>query len=538
MLKFGSLCPLLVAFLLSVSVVTVHGEGLYPGDGVEGIGTKIGSITSKRDGSSINIYLDGFFRARSLNYYFTDSDTFDQTSFGNYRAHIELEMEFNTHVSLFTGFDALDQFVGGRNDALGQILSQTPTDLALEVPYLYGGYQEDSTVALTTLYGRLWTDFGTFKIGRMPLNWGLGLFFNDGKDPDSEFTTRQDRIFYQHRVANWEAGTWEFPLHVAASFGMIGEGNTLSVDDDVHEYLAQVYLESDVFTNGFMFLYRTSRDLRGTTGGNNAIRLDNQDLFMINWQNKLYLGPFGIEWEAMYTTGTLDFAGPSREIPEVSTFGFNFAGRLTTELKNYSNFIEYGYSAGGDRNAIRFSQVGNVNSLGSLIGSTWNYYPFNPNYHVDLLMFRELLSAVTAATVLPFDDTRGSVANAQYVRFGSDYRVGKMMNFFDFNVKSNVIWARLNHPDIYETFGVGNIDKDLGIEFDIEFWLTKKFMRDNAYLGTLKIGLLGGYLIGGDFFEDLVLFNGDVTGTGPNPGLDFFDTNDVWTVQGQFVYKF
>src|SRR5690606_25909991 len=109
---------------------------------------------------------------------------------------------------------------------------------------------------------------------------------------------------------------------------------------------------------------------------------------------------------------------------------------------------EFGYSSGGDDNALRISQVGGVNERGSLVGTSYNSFPMNPNYHVDLILFRELLASVTAATASPFDDTWGSVSNATYYKVFTSYECSA-----NITTKLNVLYARLNDTSIYETFG-------------------------------------------------------------------------------------
>ncbi len=55
-----------------------------------------------------------------------------------------------------------------------------------------------SNLTLWRAWGQVHTKIGTFKFGRQPLHWGLGLWQNDGLAASADYGDSTDRISWEH----------------------------------------------------------------------------------------------------------------------------------------------------------------------------------------------------------------------------------------------------------------------------------------------------------------------------------------------------
>lgn len=71
------------------------------------------------------------------------------------------------------------------------------------------------------------SDWGLFKIGRQPKDWGLGILFNTGSTPNAVNDTIVDRVGFEGMVGN---------LHLELGFEKGQEGKLANESDDVESY--------------------------------------------------------------------------------------------------------------------------------------------------------------------------------------------------------------------------------------------------------------------------------------------------------------
>lgn len=80
------------------------------------------------------------------------------------------------------------------------------------------------------------SDWGLFKIGRQPKDWGLGVWFNTGSIPGRVNDTIVDRVGFEGMVGN---------LHLQFGFEKAQEGKMASDSDDVESYEVSVEYIND-----------------------------------------------------------------------------------------------------------------------------------------------------------------------------------------------------------------------------------------------------------------------------------------------------
>ena len=130
-----------------------------------------------------------------------------------FRVPVGLTLEANPSdkFSIYLGLDyAYNNYPVLSNDLLGQS-SQSSGSLSLNqnnggfyspLPFsnMVGGNQpfgqKTDTPTLTTAYFTYQTDLGLFKAGRMPRNWGLGIWYNDQWSPTGGTISTSDAIAF------------------------------------------------------------------------------------------------------------------------------------------------------------------------------------------------------------------------------------------------------------------------------------------------------------------------------------------------------
>ena len=69
------------------------------------------------------------------------------------------------------------------------------------------------SVEVKRAYGEYVSPIGTFRFGRQPDNWGLGMVYNAGDDIDSDYASTIDRIMFKTGIKSIDlyfAGMWDF----------------------------------------------------------------------------------------------------------------------------------------------------------------------------------------------------------------------------------------------------------------------------------------------------------------------------------------
>jgi hypothetical protein len=204
---------------------------------------------------AVDVSFDGYFRTRANFYNNLDLDS--KKSPAN-RAYTDFRFRLNPNffvsdkIRIRTSLDFLDGVLGDNpyrvqpynNPALSNNLFIDPSSLEGTLGYpiaasegsVYGGvYAADGEVRSSSLQAiqirRAWAEFdlpyGTLKVGRMPNNFGMGIFSNAGDDVWQEIGSSRDRIVFDTAFGNY---------YVRPGAGWLVEGKLDNAADDFYEY--------------------------------------------------------------------------------------------------------------------------------------------------------------------------------------------------------------------------------------------------------------------------------------------------------------
>jgi uncharacterized protein (TIGR04551 family) len=372
---------------------------------------------------------------------------------------LRLEPTFNVtdQVRVRSQIDVLDNTImgstpdslAGLNRPYGDFIPQAP------VPFLYtsqdppelgqNGYT--SSIRAKRAWAEVDTEFGSLRFGRMPWHFGRGMSFNDGSCQDCNGGTTVDRVALLSQIYGHQ-------LMLALDYGSqgltsnqlaIGRYNSngypldLGQKDDVFQYVFAVTNidtpialrervdRGDVVLNyGLQLVYR-SQDVTynetcdQTTGmacvgsPTNGIAPATREqtptpftvnafMFQPNLWLKLHYRALVVEFEGTAVLGKMDHGGillAKGEENSAATFR-QFGAVLASHLHLYREALFVGFEMGG-------ASGDQAENPGQYLNYRWRYvrqpsndhslrdFKFSPEYHVDSILFRNLLGTVTNA---------------------------------------------------------------------------------------------------------------------------------------------
>jgi hypothetical protein len=370
--------------------------------------------------------------------------------------------------------------------------------------------QEVPQFQLTRVWGDVLLPFGRLRFGRMPVRFGMGLVFNDGLGLDDDYGDTFDRFMFSTKIG---------PVVPAVGYDRMAEGDITSGWTDVHQVFANVGYTGDPVSAAANFAMR----LQDSTDAR---------VFILNgWLKALYKG-FSVEAEAAIFQGsTVQVDGDAVDALEdagyptgqgggkVAINAYLAALRAGFATDTWTVGLEGGFSSPAEGNpdhefsltaAERIARerehldadpdnpdrrqdfLDTVLANQAAFGKHMATFPFDPDYHVDLLLWRSILG--------------GSVVNGAYAK-----------GFFTANpfdwlgVRLDIITSWINSPGPARKGG--DASTDLGWEFDpsVTFSVAKHFHLDVQF----------GYLMLGDYFRDV-----------------YKDAASPYTVQANFTIDF
>jgi uncharacterized protein (TIGR04551 family) len=408
-----------------------------------------------------------------------------------------------------------------------------------DVPYSFASQSQQAPESgINSVYSsirakRAWaevrTPFGELRFGRMPSHWGAGMLFNNGDCLDCDFGLNVDRVMFATKLwGHFIAFMWDW-VATGPTTQIIGpqqgQGVFYNADtlDDVSEWALALGKQDKpeelkekldqgkiVFNYGGYFVYRQQDwDESGpiAPSGNSYQSLQNNihprqakefipDIWLrLNWK-KLHL-----EAEGALIVGTIgnltDIYGTGYT-GSTSILSGGFVVKADYKLLHdaLKIFFEAGYASGDDSEdpnaAVNFQQA-TFKPFNNHIGR----FSFDPDYHVDLILFRRIL---------------GTVNNATYFKPGVSYDIVD-----NFGARVDLMYAIANHPVAYP----GN-SYNLGLEIDAQI------MYKNE-----EEGFYAGLVYG-------VLFPFAALGTPGSifPGFDKSSPDIAQTFQARLIVKF
>ncbi len=365
--------------------------------------------------------------------------------------------------------------------------------------------QNKDVPTLTQAYFSYQTAVGLFSAGRMPRNWGLGIWRNAEWSPYSSLPTTTDSISLYT-----DFNAFDVAIYID-KYGELSGGT--SNDGDANAYTIEARLKSDtsdVASSG------VSQEV-GITYSKFSHNNSNTSLNILDVYTKFYLSKFFLGAEVLYPSGTTQSLN-YQNLGGDSVASLINAARTTlpqTMQSAIAALLKMKYQIGGNENssiaAIEKSQklIGTADREESHVLGLWAGYAsggsnqfytsttgsditaavMNSNIQPSFLMFNNTMPAVNG---MP----GGAITNTTFLRLDYTYESPSIGAF-----GPTVVWAMLNKlNDLTQandkctnepsaTSSVNKLcvgyDHDLGVEIDMSYRYTT--------LDRVTFGLDAGY---------------------------------------------
>ena len=360
----------------------------------------------------------------------------------------------------------------------------------------YSLQSRGSPITAQRVWGEFITDLGTFQVGRVPLNWGLGLVWNSGDALWSRYMSTGDGIRW---IAKFGAFSF-IPSFIVASAGNtvggscvidsngncaggVGTGGVTDYSLILKYDNSEEDLESGV--NVIKRLAGANQDPRGglltsifsssqspTAGDMNYITYD----FFV----KKKMNQFTLSGEVPVVNGTL--AG-------VQYRSYAIAGEM--EWKQSENF----------ELALKLGHASGQNDTSGPEVDTYRAFYFHPNYKIAMILFNYQLANFSGPQTQNNPNTPASglaspyatsISDAQYIALSSLIRPSEK-----WSIKPSLIYARAPQTAVGGQYfynsrsqqqSSGPAVKDQGSTLGWEFDLSIVFQWDDAFQFVLDQG--------------------------------------------------
>jgi uncharacterized protein (TIGR04551 family) len=430
----------------------------------------------------------------------------NQTQAGaNIRLRLNPEIHISDNVRILTQIDLLDNLVlGSSPEGLRySVLDSNGLEVRARTGYNQLSFYDNSavppdsssnnfsdSVRVKRAWGEYATPVGVLRFGRMPHHWGLGMLYNSGDGYDDDYQSTIDRLQFITAFPALDlsvGASWDFPNEGASGSSSLpgAQPYDLAQADDVDQYtFLLLYQKSPelqklalsrgnlVLNSGLYFLYRNQTFANdqalpasegGTVPGANPDRLanafarrDGEAYVPDVWLQLLYK-KFRFEAELASILGSIGSASIEPNTEDTFQSGqklkirqWGLATQLEQKLVEDRLRLGFGFGWGtGDPDAYDPSQPGNLipgPNEQQINDNTISTFRFNPSYHVDLILNRNILQRVQGSYYF-----RPSV-EYDFVRNQSGQRAGGGVQ---------AIWTRAS--EFVQTPGH---DADLGLELN------------------------------------------------------------------------
>ena len=301
----------------------------------------------------------------------------------------------------------------------------------------------NSSLIVRRAWAEIDTSLGILKFGRMPNHWGLGMVDNSGsKDPihdkydlDSDYGDTVDRVYLSTQIPGTSllgaiAMDWASTYPTSDIFGVrngVSQGGQpfdLDDGDDMDQWVFYISrMDSPkrfkervadggptINYGGYVAYRKQSFDPGEVTfEGANAARAVSRNLtvFTPNFWGRLGWGNFNLEVEMAGSFGSLGAYNEEATAPgsgskvTIQQLGGVAKANYTILDGDLDLELQVGFASGGNydnspKGSTHFSDAVFLNEGQRKITS----FMFDPNYRIDMILFRELLGAVRNATYI------------------------------------------------------------------------------------------------------------------------------------------
>lgn len=210
--------------------------------------------------SASELTWDGYYRARALMHDSLSLSTTNESTEGfsgafDHRMSLRPKWILSEHATLNAQVDLFPYQLWGQESA-------TYTDPVTGETIATAAADGTATVGAGLVATRAWaeafTPVGRFAVGRMPMEWGSGILWNAGNDPDDEYGDTADRIQFSTRVG---------PVFVMAAYDVQFEG-FVGAEDDMQSASVGVGYRTETAGVGLLNVYRfqPSEEYQAYTG--------------------------------------------------------------------------------------------------------------------------------------------------------------------------------------------------------------------------------------------------------------------------------
>jgi uncharacterized protein (TIGR04551 family) len=361
-----------------------------------------------------------------------------------------------------------------------------------------------NSIAVKRAWAEYMTPVGQIRFGRMPSQWGLGMVSNSGDGIDSDYQTTLDRIMFVTGLKSLDlyfGGSWDFlstgPTN-ANPFDVYGGQpyNTCNLCNVnqwsafiAHRTNAEIQRlqlsRGDLVLNGGLYAVFRSQYLDVPSDGRSTPLTLAQDTAATGspmatannglearqawsltpdlWVQALWR-KFRFEAEAVTVQGQIGYLPPLTTNLNTPVNVRQYALATQTEFRAVDDKLDlqFGFGwASGDPYAYNTSTTGSGGALqpGNTLQNEYNQggqpspistFRFHPDYRVDLIFFRNILSRVEGA---------------YYFRPSVDYDFLRHPDGEKLGGGAAVIWSRAS--EFEQTAGH---KRDLGVELDLQLY--------------------------------------------------------------------
>jgi uncharacterized protein (TIGR04551 family) len=428
------------------------------------------------------------------------------------RFRVNPELHISDNLRIFSQIDLLDNLVlgstpegyvnrpgSGSYEVIGRG-GYAPTGAFASTQWAPSGgiNSTQDSIVVKRVWGEYMTPLGVLRFGRMPSHWGLGILANGGDGYDSDWQSTSDRIMFMSGFKDLDlyfAGAWDFanegPISASLSERQ-GQPYDLGQLDDVSQYVfvavrrrnpelqkRDLAMGNVVLNGGLYFVFRNQVLANDeTTPGrapslgespNNVseglVRRGAEAYIPDLWFQFLYK-KFRFEMEAALILGSLE---NTQRTPGGNDYANEFNEDVTGwDIRQFGLAAEMDYKAVEDRLRLGmgFGYSTGDDDVDSLAPQgqglqpqrsadrTFSTFRFHPDYRVDMIFFRNIMSRVQGA---------------YYFRPSVDYDFRRDKNGQKIGGGAALIWSRAS--EFVQTPGH---KRDLGIELNGSIYYQSK----------------------------------------------------------------
>ena len=441
----------------------------------------------------------------------------DSIGSANMRLRLEPKIHMSEDVVVISQIDLLDNLVLGATPARGPYGEGQSLDVLEDgqLPPEQGRNYAIDSIRVKRAWAEVQTPLGLLKFGRMPSHWAMGINQNSGDyNPytgvtcyDCDWGDTVDRISFERGIPGTSlrvtiAKDWPNTGPTSADEEPYRQPIDLDDADDMKQWVfvlgqiddARTWNEKaesgDFSLNYGAWLAKRDQDFVGFDDENGQLRYTNRDAHL--WVPDVFVR---IAWkklraslEAVGVFGDVEDAmDVSAGLEDQTVTMFGAVGKVGVSLLDGDlDFdLEVGFASGDQWDAEPQGSLDIDNGRLAPIGEgddTLSAFVFDRNYHVDLILFRELMGAVHNATYF-----KPKVSYRFSDRFGFD--LAAIVSFANRPVATPGN-ARMYGVELNGDIGYRNEDEGFfaGVSYGVLFPLSALDQPSNLGFGDAQSG--------------------------------------------------